>query len=46
MRRNHLDGQHRLDFVVHPDPMNRREYSVDVLLAWWMTGCAITGRID
>ena len=46
MRRNHLDCQHRLDFVVHLDPMNRREYSVDVLLAWWMTGRSITGRID
>jgi len=42
MRRNHLDGQHRLDFVVGADPMNRREYSV----AWWMTGGAIAGRID
>ena len=31
MRRNHLDCQHRLDFVVRPDPMNRREYAVDVL---------------
>jgi hypothetical protein len=46
MRRNHLDCQHRLDFVIGPDPMNRRECSVDVLLAWWMTGGAITGRID
>ena len=42
MRRNHLDCQHPLDFVIRPDPMNRREYSVDVLLAWWMTGAAIT----
>jgi len=33
MRRNHLDCQHCLDFVVRPDPMNCREYSVDVLLA-------------
>jgi hypothetical protein len=40
MRRNHLDCQHRLDFVVRPDLMNRREYSVDVSLAWWMTGGA------
>ena len=46
MRRNHLDCQHRLDFVVRLDPMNRREYSVDVLLAWWMTGGAITRRIN
>ena len=46
MRRNHLDCQHRLDFVVGANPMYRREYSVDVLLAWWMTGGAITGRID
>ena len=29
MRRDHLDCQHRLDFVVGADPMNRREYSVD-----------------
>src|ERR1700732_3250149 len=42
----HLDCQHPLDFVVRPDPMNRREYAVDVLLAWWMTRGAITGRID
>ena len=46
MRRNHLDCQHRLDFVVGADPMNRREYSVDVLLACRMTGGAITSRID
>jgi hypothetical protein len=46
VRGNHLDCQHRLDFVVRPDPMNRREYSVDVLLTWRMTGGAITGRID
>src|SRR5207237_7305546 len=46
MRRNHLDCQHRLDFVVRPDPMNRREYSIDVLLTWRTTGSAITGRID
>ena len=26
--------------------MNRREYSVDVLLAWWMTGGATTGSIN
>jgi hypothetical protein len=32
MRRNHLDCQHRFDFVVRPDLVNRREYSVDVLL--------------
>ena len=46
MRRNHLDCQHRLDFVVRPDPMNRREYSVDVFLCWRMTGGATTGRTD
>jgi carboxyl-terminal processing protease len=46
MRRNHLDRQHRLDFVVRPDPMNRREHPVDVLLAWRITGGAITSRID
>jgi hypothetical protein len=46
MRRNHLDCQHRLDFVVRLDSMNRRECSVDVLLTWRMTGGAITGRID
>src|SRR4029077_3594996 len=46
MRRNHLDCQHRLDFVVGADPMNCREYPVDVLLAWLVTGGAITGRID
>ena len=46
MRRNHLDCQHRLDLVVRPNYANRREYSVDVLLAWWMTGGAITSRID
>src|SRR4030081_3528293 len=46
MRRDHLDCQHRLDFVVRPDPMNRRDCSVDVLLAWWMSGGAIAGRID
>ena len=45
MRRNHLDCQHRLDFVVGPDPMNRREYSVDVLLAWRMTGGAHRTRL-
>ena len=31
MRRNHLDCQHRLDFVVGADLMNRREYSVDAV---------------
>ena len=46
MRRNHLDCQHRLDFVVRADAMNRREYSIDVFLCWRMTGGAITGRID
>jgi hypothetical protein len=46
MRRNHLDCQHCLDFVVRPDPMNRREYSIDVFLCWRMTGGAITGRTD
>ena len=46
MRRNHLDCQHRLDFVVGADPMNRREYSIDILLTWRITGSAITGRID
>jgi hypothetical protein len=38
MRRNHPDCQHRLDFVVGADLMNRREYSVDVLLTWRITG--------
>ena len=33
MRRNHLDCQHRLDFVVGADPMNSREYSIVLLLA-------------
>jgi hypothetical protein len=46
MRRNHLDCQHRLNFVVGANPMNRREYSVDVLLTWRMTGGAIIGRTD
>jgi hypothetical protein len=27
MCRNHLDCQHRLDFVVRPDPINRRKYA-------------------
>ena len=46
MHRNHLDCQHRFDFVVGADHMNNRQYSVDVLLTWRMTGGAITGRIN
>jgi hypothetical protein len=45
MRRNHLDCQPCLDFVVGADPMNRREYSVDVLLTWRITRGAITAAL-
>jgi hypothetical protein len=46
MRCNHLDCQHRFDFVVGADAMNGCECSVDVVLCWRIAGGAITSRID